>query len=256
MDTLRVGICIPVYYREEKVRRSLESLLSTRTRYDDRRLNVIIRVADNGSTDSLRTYLYDRDLVKRAEARGFDYAVALGGKNRGKPQAVNNLVKHILFSYPLSYVVSYDSDIVIDDPDWLNKAIDVFENWTDESPLGALCPNQKEYCCHILGEPLRRYTVKGHELVSPAHNSGIAGGVLITTSVMWEYFGGYRAHRLFASDDGDLTAECDRRDIIMAVTKDISVIHPHADGEGYMDWKRRASQDRLQPEEQQGYVFE
>jgi len=248
-----VGIFIPVYYRKDSVKRSIESLASTTLKADAFQIRACVYVGVNGAGKELNHFL-NTVARKILEAAGFEYVVRDWGKNVGKPATVNSLVKLHRSHSTLDYIVSYDSDIVITDKMWLIKFIDAFEKWQGPKQLGALAADQTGHNCHVIKRPVS-YKAGSYNIVSQEGNFGIAGAVIFTPTKVWDLVGGYKAHRIFASDDGHFVRACYKHKLIMGVLKEVSVLHPTDKNTNYTDWKFRAARDQLKPDEMQGFKF-
>jgi glycosyltransferase involved in cell wall biosynthesis len=220
----------------------------------DYQLNIFIVVGINGCRpESLEELQKCRGLLT---AKGFSYSQFLHPRNLGKPESINTLVKTACNQISLDYIVSYDSDMVVTDPEWLLKFVEIYERYRPEwghSKLGALSGNQKEKCCHVLDKDPFTITFGNYHLVSRAGNEGVAGGVLFIPRHIWDVVGGYHAHRIYASDDGHFMLACAQLGLICPVVQEVSFIHPHETDTAYLDWKVRACQDQLLPHEQAGF---
>lgn len=249
---MNIGIFIPVYHREKLVIECINSLLKTKSAKRDQ---LIFYVGINGAESSLRSYL--NEVKKEFDIKGYRYVVYDPLINMGKPKMVNTLVKAYTKCSPsnkLDYIVSLDSDMVVLDQDWLIKILSFFQEFK-EKPLGAICPNQKGNCCHVLDKDPIVYQAAGMTLITRAGNEGVAGGVLVTPYPIWDKLGGYEAHRIYASDDGHYALACSNNELIMGCLKEVSFFHPGEEDEGYINWKRKATSDKLIKKEEKGYVW-
>jgi hypothetical protein len=249
-----VGIFIPVYHRGDLVRASLDSLHTTLIVSSTYSLNVVVSVGINGADESLRGYLVDLNNIYGAKE--ITYVLYDPKKNIGKPACVNRMVDLLRRKVKLDYIVSYDSDMVVTEHDWLLKLVEIFEEYVPEAgqpKIGALCPNQSDNCCHVLGEdsPFVRY--KDYRLVCLPRNEGVAGGVVVTTPMVWDLVHGYQSFRLHGADDAFFVLDCFKKGLVCPVVLDVSVRHPPEDDLRYVDWKVRACRDKLEPHEMRGY---
>lgn len=255
MKKMNVGIYVPVYFREDKVRKCLESFLITKKSSNKYLLNVFLGIGINGAEKTLHDYILSF-FNNHAKKEGFDVCIHDWNHNHGKPCGVNMMVNHTLKGCTLDYVCSCDSDMIFIDPNWLLKTVDAFETYNrPDHPLGALCPDQLQSCCHIMNEEKLIYKWGSHEINWRPGNVGTAGGVLFTPYSLWGKFKGYKAHRIYASDDGHYADLCSRNNYIMAVLKDVQVVHPNESDNGYNSWKRKIMVDELPENEKQGYQF-
>jgi len=248
-----VGIFMPVYFREELVIQSLETLLIS----NFSGLNVFLCIGINGANDSFKEYLkgYERMHGKSK----FKYIDIFEAKmNHGKPRIINLMSgKNNIFDF----LVSMDSDIQTADPDWLRKLIHVYDHYYEVEPIsknhphiGALCANQTGNSVHQAVK-LGKMSMKldGYTLVTTATNQGVAGGVLMTPKHVWNRIGGYRASNIYGSDDGAYVVDCKRIDHIMAYIQEIKCYHPPEDDIKYAEWKMRSCNGELEPHEKAGY---
>lgn len=256
-----VGVCVPIYYREDKAAKSIESLLSTSFQDEIYKLAIQLHFGVNGSTPEFHRWLY-ADAIPRAQNRGFEVSFYdKWGKNLGKPKAVNEMVTHMERGCPPEYIVSFDSDIIILNSSWLLELVNAFESYEGPFRLGALCPEQLEACCHCLSnpkkyswkieKPSRKYSIRYAE-----GNHGIAGGVLFTSYQLWKSLGGYAAHRRYAADDGHYAqALWVQGKYYMAILDQVQIIHPGGDAALYNAWKRDIIKNDLKDQDIQDFKF-
>lgn len=249
------GIFVPVYYREEKTKKCLASLLKTEFKKNQISLNIIFNIGINGAEETLYNYIM-HDFQLHAKQKNFQITIHPWRHNHGKPKAVNMMVNHVVENTTLDYVASCDSDIILINSDWLVDTIYAFETFNDSKrKLGALCPDQLQDNCHVLKNNVNTYKWENNEIQWKSGNVGTAGGVLITPYKVWQELKGYTAHRIYGSDDGHYADLCSRKGYIMAVLKTVKVIHPHERDQGYNRWKRSILQDKLTNEDKKGYKF-
>lgn len=153
----------------------------------------------------------------------------------------------------LDYVLSYDSDMVVEDELWLAKYVDAFEQFLYWSDLGALAAQQSGECCHIMDKDPIRYKSQDFNYVTRAGNEGVAGGALLTPYHVWRTIGGYHAHRIYASDDGHYALSCAQRGLLMCIVNEVVLRHPENDDPAYSAWKHRAVADKLSEDERLGF---
>jgi len=248
----RVGIFIPIYFREEAVKKCLLSLL--RTNFNQ--LEVFLCLGINGATemfknDFLTDYVREHDKNTFESVRIFNF-----GRNIGKPKIINEMTNRCK---PFDFLVSIDSDMVTVDSKWLVNFLKIFHDWPDTNssypPLGALCANQQGHNVHLVKEMESKFSVTCGEftLWSTPRNDGVAGGVLITPVNVWKELRGYNAHNIYASDDGHYCQDCDSHGKAMAYVEEIFFYHPMEPDKEYGKWKYRAARNKLDKEERNGF---
>lgn len=246
-----IGIFIPVYHRDDKVRACINSLLDMEKVEG---LHTRVMIGINGASYILRDWLIN-DIRDKANERWSSYETCDFCGNIGKPEAINKLVKLATTDRRLDYVVSCDSDMVAKDPRWLAKLVEAFELFPEWKDLGCLSTEQSGERCHVLDkDPFTYRSLDGrYTYVTRAGNEGVAGGCLITPYHVWRTLGGYHAHRLYASDDGHFALSCAQHNLLMCVVNEVVLEHPRGDDPGYSSWKHRALSDTLKDEEKKGY---
>lgn len=246
---MKIGIFIPIYFRELAVERCLNSLLNTNIEG----LDVFICLGVNGASKKFKfEYLkpYSENNPKFSRVHIFD-----GNKNFGKPVIINTMAKKY---NEFDYLVSLDSDMCVLNENWLKDFINIFENYKDLA-LGALCANQTENNCHFaqnLSETLFtdiNVLDKKYTLVHNKRNVGVAGGVLFTSRNIWNLFGGYAANNIYGSDDGHFAYDCYKSGFVFGYVTQIPFFHPFDNDELYSKWKVRASRNSLMKHEENGY---
>jgi len=250
---INIGIFIPVYHREKFVQDSLNSIGSTLILNEKYILRTSIWIGVNGASEDLSSYLLD---FCKKDQRAGSRNVLFHPKNIGKPSSVNTLVNIADGQAPLDYVVSYDSDMVVTDPGWLLKLVEIYEEFPvawGNARIGALCPAQAVGNCHVLDKDPFTYKFGNYTLVGRAGNQGVAGGVLFTSMHVWKAVGGYYAHRIYASDDGHFMLSCSKLGLMCLVVQEVSLIHPVEIDPQYASWKVRACHDQLFPHELNGF---
>ena len=244
----KIGIFIPVYFREDQVKKSLLSLLKTNTH----ELNVTIHIGINGATKTTLDFLkeYKNTFFPTSTFNGlFFYNY---NKNIGKAKIINSMVN----KQNIDYVVSYDSDIEVVDINWLHKFLYILKeyNTNNNGELAALCGNfigNNVHIADIVGRKSRKINKK-YTIVTTNNNKGVAGGVLITYKKIWDYIGGYKADKIFGSDDGDFMISCNKIGKIVAYVEEIKFYHPN-DDEEYHVWKVKACENKLSDDELNGF---
>jgi GT2 family glycosyltransferase len=87
--TKKVGIFIPVYHRDKKVKDSINSLLLTSTQC----IEVFVYIGINGASPELLRYL--EDIKEEFTEKGIHYEIFISKTNIGKPKIVNLMVECI-----------------------------------------------------------------------------------------------------------------------------------------------------------------
>ena len=251
----RIGIFIPVYFREDLVIKSLESLLKSNFKF----LEVFLSVGINGANKKFRDFLKDYVINNSMQFKGkkFTYIDVFDPNvNFGKPKIINAMAKKN--EHVFDFLVSMDSDIQIIDPDWLLKLLHVYNTYTkkiaDGRPLAALCVNQEGHSVHQVNK-LGRVSLKldGYTLVTTKTNQGVAGGILMTPKYMWKRIGGYRASNLYGSDDGSYAIDSNNMNFLMAYVEEIKCFHPIDENIKYAEWKLRSVNRELKNNEKNGF---
>jgi len=242
-----VGMFIPVYYREEKVRACLGALVGI---FDENDLELHVRVGYNGGPPTLLHHLEQPEWYASFDT----YGVYMPGNNVGKPKIVNDMVRTLAAERRLDYVISLDSDIIVQGDHWIRRFVDAFERcklWRD---LGALSAQQIGECCHVLGDACVKY--KSADLTytyfHPPRNEGVAGAAILTPYHVWRALGGYPATRIYANDDAHYALALHEHGLLMMVVDEVAVLHPPGDEPEYVGWKARAVKDMLRPGEERG----
>lgn len=233
----KVNIYLPTYYRLEKTKQSLESIIeaSKESKYD-----VKIYIGDNNTDeDEMQAWLslLENDLV----------SVTFGDENIGKAGMVNVLSKN---SRDCDYIFSIDSDMVTNDS---------CENFIDEmifhltriQNCGLISSQQAGCCQHWWGQTVDLIKVDGLEVGYSDQGVGIAGGCICMKQEDWVKVGMYKEnHDVYTGDDGILTHKV--RKILgkeVYVTKNCSLDHPFPgeDEKEYSEWKMESwKRDGLQ----------
>ena len=236
---IKIKIAIPVYHRADKFKAAIESLSKT----DIDGLDVKFFLGINGADIQLRQYI---DQLKYL-ANFYVYEDEKG--NIGKPKMINILAAISDFDF----LVSYDSDMIAESPNWLKEFIRLYEKYSNQYKIGAIAANQSGMCSHV--QTLLIETIN-KELSFFKNNWGVAGGVYFISKNCWRKVGGYKAFRTFAADDAFFVDDCRKQNITVPIAVNVSFIHPWDNEEekkGYRDWKARACIDNLKPEEQKGF---
>ena len=244
----RILIVMPVFGRELLALNSIKSVCDN-TKSDNSYYNAHIVVAINDANDDLKSVL------KTLPVEVVDF-----GENLGKGIAVNKVAA----MYDFDYLVSIDSDMICLSDSWLRCMLTSYELINNESKftMGSLCTQQLGNSCHkvTLGEngcisinlndlavqeqrkyldPMHvtRYDTDAVNLISQDNDGGIAGGVLMTDNNTWNLIGGYRATKLYGTDDGFYHAECQRHKRLVGYLDNVQFYHPYEFLDDYNKWK-------------------
>ena len=251
----RIGIFIPVYFREDLAIKSLESLLKSNFKF----LEVFLSVGINGANKKFRDFLKDYVINNSMQFKGkkFTYIDVFDPNvNFGKPKIINAMAKKN--EHVFDFLVSMDSDIQITDPDWLLKLVHVHNKYMkkieDGRPLAALCANQEGHSVHQVNK-LGKVSLKldDYTLVTTRTNQGVAGGILMASKHMWKHIGGYRASNIYGSDDGSYAIDSNNMNFLMAYVEEIKCFHPTDENINYAEWKLRSVNGELSDDEKNGF---
>ena len=257
----RVGIFYPIYFREDLVIESLQSLLKS----NFKSLEVFLAIGINGSNKKFRDFLKDYIINNSMKFKGnkFSYIDVFDPNiNFGKPKIINIMAKKNEQSF--DFLVSMDSDIQITDTDWLLKMLHVYNTYNEKiqiddkhKRLASLCANQEGHSVHQ-AEKLGKISLKldSYTLISTPTNQGVAGGILLTPKSIWNEIGGYKATNLYGSDDGSYAIDCNRLNYIMAYVEEIKCFHPVDENIKYAEWKVRSVNGELNDKEKLGFFEE
>lgn len=75
----------------------------------------------------------------------------------------------------------------------------------------------------------------------------------IGPGVVWYQLKGYRAFRVYGSDDGHLMEDLNTKGWVCLIDKGVSLYHPFQNDMAYCDWKRRACVGALTDKEKGGF---
>ena len=242
-----VRICLPVYFHTQKVKSCIASLLAC-TPSSEMLVEVCIGV--NGADPELKSFLSTIDI----SGTGIDsLTVTYFGRNIGKGACVNSLAKSFEGSSS-GFIISMDSDIVVKDTNWLPGLIRAYRVSHMYEIVGGIAADQEGQCCHV-DSGYAAITYDGVHFRKYDGNNGVAGGLLLIPSRVWESVGGYRAHNLYGSDDGHFGQDCACRGMSVLLCKSVVVFHPSEENPDYAQWKVRSVRNTLQDQEKQGFVF-
>jgi hypothetical protein len=238
---------LPIYFREEDTNNCLDSLGKTGIQG----LSLSIVLAVNGTTESQLTQIKER-VSSKGLIPGASTKITMFPGNPGKGVSVNKVVEEESKVNKFDFILSLDSDMVVTDSNWLVNLISDFHIASKYHNLGALACDQSGQCCHVPDSPVT-YSYKGRDFVGSRKNQGQAGGCLLIKAEVWYLLKGYRAFRVYGSDDGHLMADMSTKGLVCLIAKGVSLYHPFQKNMEYCDWKKRACIDALSDKEKGGF---
>jgi hypothetical protein len=171
-------------------------------------------------------------------------------KNYGKAYVVNSLIALSETKFKFEYILTLDSDIMIDinEPNIFERLMTCVK--MSESirciPVGLIALNQSVGNCHlslIYENKIEFPSDYGTEqIVYPSGCGGIAGGCLFITLKSWKLVGGYRVMGVYAGDDAYLLVDLYNKGMSIQMAHTISCIHPHETDMKYAHWKGNVCQ--------------
>lgn len=183
----KINIFMPVYHRDETVKKSVFSVLDTMHGWD---FEVKLIIVDNRSGNELRRWLCDI-----SEGRD-DVEVILLSRNYGKAQAINMAAR--AFS-DFDYFMNCDSDIIPQSEGWPAVMAQCFHNIkragmisTDYVSNGN-SPMPKQPSEDSLNTKSGRWKFK--------YGGQVAGGCFLTSASIWKDLG-YRNGGVYGGVDG------------------------------------------------------
>lgn len=243
-----VGIFIPIYFRENLVKKCLESLLKS----DFGGIDVFLCLGINGATSEFKEYL--KRYVTYVNGRIFKHVhVFDDNKNLGKPKMVNLMAeKYNTFDY----LVSMDSDIVTIDDKWLKKFLYAFDLYRGDYQLSGICAAQEGNDCNFVQtlKDCQTYEInKEMHLMYNTKCEGVAGAVLITKREIWNMFEGYGAKNIYGDDDSSYAQKSHYFRKLLPMFCEVKVYHPSENNIEYSKWKLKAAHGKLEEKESSGF---
>lgn len=248
MQITKILAVLPLYHKEEETLDCLKAF--SETNLEGLGLSVVLAV--NGASE---TFLDKLKGIQTGDLPGIPNGASahmLQLPNPGKGVAVNTAVS--IYAQHPDFILSLDSDMVPVSPLWLRILTDSYQRLVLDPScrLGALATQQVGMCCHVPVEP-RFHTYKEFSYTFARHNQGIAGGCILTPYSVWCELGGYKAHRVYGSDDAFYMQDLHEAGYEAAIAENCVLYHPSNTDPCYADWKRRACQDKLTEKEMKGY---
>lgn len=226
----KINIYLPTYYRLEKTKKSILSIIETgkKSKHD-----VKIYIGDNNTKlADMKSWLRN---LEGAE-------VYFHPENVGKANIVNLLHKKARIC---DYIFSIDSDMVVESQPYhpFDRMIDILERCDN---IGLVSSNQKDCNQHWFGRGVEQSNERGFPIGFSPNGVGIAGGCIVMRTHDWDEIGGYKEnHDIYTGDDGILTYNVIRllgKKILVSL--DAYLVHPMPGEEerGYTEWKSKSWQ--------------
>lgn len=232
----KVNVYIPTYYRFEKTKESIESILNDleKSQYD-----VMVYIGDNNTKDSkMRDWL--SSLSRNQGDSKVKLKVYFGEKNIGKGMMVNHLYRN---SRKCHYLFSIDSDMKVETENFVDKML---FHLTRIQNCGVISAEQSGLSQHWWGRGVVEETREGMKVGFSSEGIGVAGGCLCLRTVDWISAGMYREnHDIYTGDDGILTYNVQKKlgkDVL--ISKGCVMFHPPPveEEKGYTEWKMKSWQ--------------
>lgn len=238
----RVHIYIPTYYRAEKTKKSILSIMEgIKTSQHD----CHIYIGDNNTQDS--------ELLDFLESIKDQVIIFFSCENLGKARMINLL--HSREIKKPDYIFSIDSDMVMDpapipgekrDGVTFNQMDGMIKLLERGHNLGLVSSFQTGQSEHWFGRTVFEKRERGYRLGESKTGVGVAGGCVCIRGDDWERIGGYEeSYDIYTADDAILMDKVDKILKKRAVVGiDFPFYHPPSgeDDPGYTKWKR----DRFQ----------
>lgn len=232
----KVNIYLPTYYRFQKTKESIESILQDveKSQYD-----VMVYIGDNNTKDSeMREWLtslpslYDN---KDEGEKKVKVEVYFGEKNIGKGMMVNHLYRN---SRKCDYLFSIDSDMKVETENFVDKML---FHLTRIQNAGLISSQQSGLSQHWWGRGVNEEVREGMKVGYSPGGVGVAGGCVCLRTVDWNAVGMYREnHDIYTGDDGILTYNIQNKlgkDVL--ISKECVMFHPFIEEteKDYAEWK-------------------
>lgn len=223
-----VNIYTPTYYRLEKTKRSLLSIIES---VNSSKNDVMLFIGDNDTKiPEMKEWLKSlfSDKVK----------VFFSNKNVGKGAIINHMHQH---TRPCDYFISIDSDMVADENDqynWIDELVKLME-WEPAKNFGLFSTFQKEYNAHRLEWMDQRTEFLGHWIKYGKYN-GVAGGCVIVKNEDFLKIGRYNLLDVYSADDALLMLNiATKLNKLVGITETIRLVHQKNEPEemAYQQWK-------------------
>ena len=223
-----INVYIPTYYRFNKTKRSIESILN---------------IAKNSIHD-VKVYIGDNN-TKIEEMnnwlKSLDTDVFFSKENLGKSVIINKLHKN---SRKSDFIFSIDSDMYSKKDvsyNILDKMIDCLLRGDN---IGLVSSNQYECCEHWFGRGIINRTEREMKFGYSTTGIGISGGCICMRSKDWESVGMYQEdYDIYTADDAILTYNVVRKlGKTPVIAIDYGMNHPgkEDDDDEYIKWKQES----------------
>jgi glycosyltransferase involved in cell wall biosynthesis len=214
----KINIFVPIYFREEQVKKSLDSLLKTAKVPNE---DVTIVLVDNKSNDELRTWLLtlQSDKVK----------VELLDKNIGKAAAITAMTAKYS---DYDYFVNFDSDLICLTENWLEILVNCFRKIDKAGMVAVNYINNGNYPHpqQPKEEKIDTYTYQ--------YGGGVAGGCFITSKELWINSRGYeRSTGVYGGVDGQWRLAVASMGYKCGYISEVLFEHPYDKETEYFAWK-------------------
>ena len=226
----KVNIYLPTYYRFEKTKESIESILKDieKSQYD-----VKVYIGDNNTKDSeMKDWL--------SSLRSEKVEVYFSKKNIGKGMIVNHLYRN---SRKCDYLFSIDSDMKVETENFVDSMLFYL---TRIQNCGLVSSEQTGLSQHWWNRGVVKDTREGFQVGYSPQGVGVAGGCLCLRKIDWEAVGMYKEnHDIYTGDDGILCHNIQNKlgkDVLISC--DCKLFHPPPvkEEEDYAKWKMESWQ--------------
>lgn len=237
----KVHIYMPTYYRFNKTKKSINSIIELMATSEH---HMKLFIGDNNSkNEEMQQWLESINKIGNVK-------VYFSDKNLGKANMVNKLHKDN-YSEDIDnlnyaeYIFSIDSDMQKPKDmkyNTLDKMIEVLDNCDN---IGLVSSNQQDCCHHWFNRTVYPLKIGKYKLGFTTNGIGIAGGCIVMKAVDWNFLGGYKEdHDIYTGDDSILTYNVERKlckDPVVAM--DYYMLHPGVEDDeekGYQEWKNKS----------------
>lgn len=242
----RIHIYIPTYYRVEKARQSIWSIIEG---VKTSKHECHIYIGDNNTQDPEMKVFFEeiKDQV----------TIFLSDQNLGKAKMVNLL--HSREVKKPEYIFSIDSDMVMiplfDNECSVNQIDRMIELLERGHNIGLVSSFQTGQSEHWFGRTVEEKKERGYRIGESKNGIGIAGGCICIQADDWDLIKGYEeGYDIYTADDAILMDKVDKvlkKRAIVGI--DFPFYHPPSqeDDPGYVKWKQeRFQKDGLKYSEQ------